>query len=109
MISVLWGVFLMEKWFGLRDMLFVQGKYDLYYECYALFAGRSQWPFVRYVDMHLEIQLDLLVGDQIVAWGRGAPLKGVSLQSFLLTNIATNRMVGILVSFWDGLFSVAKS
>ena len=29
------------------------GKYDLYYECYALVAGRSQWPFVRYVDMSL--------------------------------------------------------
>jgi len=29
----------------------LRSKYDLYYECYALFAGRSQWPFVRYVDM----------------------------------------------------------
>eukprot|EP00438_Fugacium_kawagutii_P005620 Skav208679 [mRNA] locus=scaffold775:199138:211981:+ [translate_table: standard] len=36
---------------AVKDAL--RSKYDLYYECYALFAGRSQWPFVRYVDMLL--------------------------------------------------------
>lgn len=35
---------------AVKDAL--RSKYDLYYECYALVAGRSQWPFVRYVDMY---------------------------------------------------------
>ena len=29
----------------------LRDQYHLYYECYARFAGRSQWPFIRYVDM----------------------------------------------------------
>eukprot|EP00931_Biecheleriopsis_adriatica_P063564 TRINITY_DN38517_c0_g1_i1.p1 TRINITY_DN38517_c0_g1~~TRINITY_DN38517_c0_g1_i1.p1 ORF type:complete len:1281 (+),score=268.42 TRINITY_DN38517_c0_g1_i1:110-3952(+) len=27
-------------------------KYNAYYECYALYAGRSQWPHVRQVDIY---------------------------------------------------------
>mmetsp|Transcript_105697 Transcript_105697/g.187978 ORF Transcript_105697/g.187978 Transcript_105697/m.187978 type:complete len:1306 (+) Transcript_105697:40-3957(+) len=27
-------------------------KYKLYYECYALFSGRSQWPLIRQVDVY---------------------------------------------------------
>ena len=34
---------------GIKKAL--RDQYHLYYECYARFAGRSQWPFIRYVDM----------------------------------------------------------